>query len=233
MLRSTRATLASFLCALTTAALMGQSAPIASECLLAQRHADARVLSGKDKAGRYNSWVHSMTQDNINVLMLGLAPVTAVALLVLFRARRSDWSNGRWKRQMGFGVLGVFICACLFPGCYMHACGNGQPNLHLNISLLCIAPVILFVRQGRTRIVSALLMCLVGWLPANHYVRLVHRGNFIGTTRMEEVFVSNRTPVAAHSLWHSKWTHLYRLETTDKEPPQTPSQGMPRQSRQP
>ena len=62
-------------------------------------------------------------------------------------------------------------------------------------------------------------ICVLAWLPASHFNKLVHSGMFIGTTDLEHAGVKGRGAVVSHPLWHSKWTHLYLLETQTKEQP--------------
>lgn len=71
-------------------------------------------------------------------------------------------------------------------------------------------------------------VCVLAWLPANHFNKLVHGGRFIGTTDLQHVHVSaDRVPIKAERLWHSRFTHLYALQTAPKgtqtnEAPQPP-----------
>lgn len=120
---------------------------------------------------------------------------------------------------MGFGVVGAVLYILLSPGFYLHRCNNGQPETHLYLSLFVISTLLLFIRQGRARVCTVLVMCFLTWLPAYHFNTLVHGGQFIGTTNLQHVYVSEgREPVKALYLWHSRFTHLYALQTRQVKP---------------
>jgi hypothetical protein len=164
-----------------------------------------------------------MTPDNTNIGLLVVEPLVALVLITCLHVRKVDLAEGRWKRQIGMGVLTFTIFLAVFPNVCLHRCHNGQPFTHIVVGQICILPVLLLVRQGRLRLISGAFVMLLAWGAATHFNALVHSGRFIGTTDVRGINNDpGLEPVRVTALWHSKFSHLYSLETRKKEPSQAP-----------
>ena len=168
-----------------------------------------------------------MTPDNLNIALLIAEPIVAIGLIAGLHVRKTDFIEGRWKRQVGMGAVGLVAFCYLFPTFCGHKCCNGQPYFHMYVGFACVIPVIMLVRPGRQRIIAGIVSVMLALVAAGHFNRLVHHGKYIGTTDLTHVFVGrDREAVSTKPLWHSSFTHLYLLET---KPKTTPSQTTPSQ----
>jgi hypothetical protein len=109
--------------------------------------------------------------------------------------------------------MGAFI-ALIASVVSQHLCGNGQPHWWPHV--LSVPSVIFLAHNQRIKWISVLVIFVLALAYGSQYNRLVHSGEFIGTKRIDRVFVPDKIPVAAHDLWHSPITSLYALETKPK-----------------